>query len=79
VHLGNLRARRKDSKSVPTECGDNPRLDRRQLPFKEWRACGNLRALGVAILWGSALDRVQDEDLFAPEADGGQQVVQKAA
>jgi hypothetical protein len=75
VHLGDLRAGRKDSKGMPSEGGDDPRLERRQLPCKEWRTCGNLRALGVAVLWGSTLHRIQDEDLLAPEVDGGQKVI----
>jgi len=35
--------------------------------------------LWVAVLWWSTFHRIQDEDLLAPEADGVQQVVQKAA
>jgi hypothetical protein len=75
VHLGDLRAGRKDSKGMPAEGGDDPRLQRLQLPREEWRACGDLRPLWVAVLWGSTLHRIQDEGLFAPEADGGQQVI----
>jgi hypothetical protein len=32
VHLGDLRAGRKDSKGMPSEGGDDPRLERLQLP-----------------------------------------------
>jgi hypothetical protein len=48
------------------EGGDDPRLQRRQLPREEWRARIDLRSLWVAVLWGSTLHRIQDEDLFAP-------------
>jgi len=75
VHFGDLRSGRKDSKSMLPESRDDPRLKRLKLPCKEWRTSGNLRALRVAILWGSTLHRIQDENLLAPEADGGQQVV----
>jgi hypothetical protein len=75
MHLGDLCSGRKDSKRMPPESCDDPWLERRQLPCKEWGACGDLRPLWVAVLWGSTLHRIQDEDPFAPETDGGQQVI----
>jgi hypothetical protein len=49
VHLGDLRAGRKDSKRMLAEGGDDPRLQRRQLPREEWRARIDLRSLWVAV------------------------------
>jgi hypothetical protein len=79
VHVSDLRAGRKDSKGVPPEGGDDPWLERLQLPCKEWRTCGDFRTLRVAVLWGSALHRIQDEHLLAAKVDRGQEVIEEAA
>jgi hypothetical protein len=62
VYLGNLHGRRKDSKRMLAEGGDDPRLERLQLSRKERSACSGL----------------QDEDLLAPKADRSQEVIQEA-
>jgi hypothetical protein len=79
VHLGDLRARCKDSQGVPTEGGNNPWLERLELPGEERSARSSFRFLRIAVFWGSALHRVQDENLLAPESDRGQQIAQKAS
>jgi hypothetical protein len=79
VHVSDLRGGRKDSKGVPPEGGDDPWLERLQLPCEEWRTCGDFRTLRVAILWGSALHCIQDEHLLAAKADRGQEVIEEAA
>jgi len=66
VHLGNLRAWRKDSKCVPPEGGDHPGLQRLQLPCEERGTGSSFRALGIAVRWWPTLHRIQDEDLVAP-------------